>query len=201
MMSLSATFGIGILVTMAPSAPPAKVAPSAKPAVQLPAAQQPVAKAPAAPAPVAAAPATPNAAAPADATQTAAGESPAVAAAPKPQCPAAPDLHAVEAGILAQTNAQRARYGLRPLILDLRLLFSARRHAQWMSRNHTMQHTTAPVAENIAMGQNSPQEALNSWMNSSGHRANILNSGYTRIGVAAYRSSSGTTFWCQQFAR
>ena len=51
------------------------------------------------------------------------------------------------------------------------------------------------------MGQNSPQEALNSWMNSSGHRANILNSGYGRIGVAAYRSSSGTTFWCQQFAR
>ncbi len=93
------------------------------------------------------------------------------------------------------------RDGLRPLMLDLRLLFSARRHAQWMSHNHVMQHTSAPVAENIAMGQNSPQEALNSWMNSSGHRANILNSGYTKIGVAAYRSSNGTTFWCQQFAR
>ncbi len=189
MISMSATLGLSLLVTMAPSAGTAQAAPAAKPAVQLPSAQKPVAQAPAAPA--AAAPAQ----APAAPAQ-AAGE-----AAPNAAAPAAPDLHAVEAGILAQTNAQRARYGLRPLVLDLRLLFSARRHAQWMSRNHTMQHTSAPVAENIAMGQNSPQDALNSWMNSSGHRANILNSGYSRIGVAAYRSSSGTTFWCQQFAR
>jgi uncharacterized protein YkwD len=129
-------------------------------------------------------------------------EGPAIKA-PAAQAPiaATPELHSVETGILAHTNAQRARYGLRPLILDNRLLGSARRHAQWMSRNHTMQHTSAPVAENIAMGQNSPQEALNTWMNSSGHRANILNSGYNRIGVAAYRNSSGTTFWCQQFSR
>ena len=86
-------------------------------------------------------------------------------------------------------------------MLDFGLLGSARRHAHWMSRNHTMQHTSAPVAENIAMGQNSPQEVVNTWMNSSGHRANMLNSGYSRIGVAAYRSSSGTVFWCQQFSR
>jgi uncharacterized protein YkwD len=135
------------------------------------------------------------------------GGAPAAAAekGPAPQAPAVAktesELYAVESGILAHTNAQRARYGLRPLMLDFGLLRSARRHAQWMSRNHTMQHTTAPVAENIAMGQQSPQDALNSWMNSSGHRANILNTGYTRIGVAAYRNSNGTTFWCQQFSR
>ena len=39
------------------------------------------------------------------------------------------------------------------------------------------------VAENIAMGQNSAQEVMNAWMNSPGHRANILNGGYTHIGV------------------
>ena len=131
MISMSATLGLSLLVTMAPSAGTAQAAPAAKPAVQLPSAQKPVAQAPAAPA--AAAPAQ----APAAPAQ-AAGE-----AAPNAAAPAAPDLHAVEAGILAQTNAQRARYGLRPLVLDLRLLFSARRHAQWMSRNHTMQHTSA----------------------------------------------------------
>jgi uncharacterized protein YkwD len=38
-------------------------------------------------------------------------------------------------------------------------------------------------------------------MNSSGHRANILNPGHGRIGVAAYRTVAGTIFWCQQFRR
>jgi uncharacterized protein YkwD len=111
------------------------------------------------------------------------------------------DLHEVEKNVLDRTNAERRRYGLRPLKLDRGLLRSARRHASWMTRNRVMQHTNQPVAENIAMGQNNSAQALNSWMNSSGHRANILNAGYTRIGVAAYRTPSGTTYWCQQFLR
>ena len=110
-------------------------------------------------------------------------------------------LHAVEMGVIENTNRQRARYGLRPLRVDFGLIHSARRHTQWMTRNHVLQHTSAAVAENIAMGQSSPTEVLNAWMNSDGHRANILNSGYTRIGVAAYRTPQGTTFWCQQFMR
>lgn len=110
------------------------------------------------------------------------------------------DLHAVEIKVIENTNRQRARYGLRPLRVDFGLIRSARRHTQWMTRNRTMQHSSG-VAENIAMGQGSPTEVLNSWMNSSGHRANILNSGYTRIGVAAYRTPQGTIFWCQQFMR
>jgi uncharacterized protein YkwD len=129
-------------------------------------------------------------------------------AATKPATPAQPmtpaqqlELHAVEQRVIEHTNSQRARYGLRPLRVDLGLIGSARRHTQWMTRNHTLQHTSIGVAENIAMGQNSPTEVLNAWMNSSGHRANILNSGYTRIGVAAYRTPQGTTYWCQQFLR
>jgi uncharacterized protein YkwD len=102
--------------------------------------------------------------------------------------------------VIEHTNRQRARYGLRPLRVDFGLIRSARRHTQWMTRNHTLQHS-AGVAENIAMGQGSPTEVLNTWMNSSGHRANILNAGYNRIGVAAYRTPQGTIFWCQQFMR
>ena len=49
------------------------------------------------------------------------------------------------------------------------------------------------------MGQPSASEAVRSWMNSSGHRANMLGSGYTRIGVAVAYSSNGTPYWCQQF--
>jgi uncharacterized protein YkwD len=57
------------------------------------------------------------------------------------------------------------------------------------------------VAENIAMGQPHSSDVVRSWMNSSGHRANILNGGHLRIGVAAYRTDNGTIFWCQQFRR
>lgn len=109
-------------------------------------------------------------------------------------------LAMVEAEIVMQTNAQRARYGLPPLQVDMSLMSSARRHAGWMSRQQSMQHSSG-VAENIAMGQRSTNAVMNSWMNSSGHRANILNPGYGRIGVAASRTGSGTIYWCQQFRR
>ena len=55
------------------------------------------------------------------------------------------------------------------------------------------------VAENIAMGQTSASEAVSSWMNSSGHRSNMLDGGHTRIGVGVAYSSNGTAYWCQQF--
>lgn len=112
-----------------------------------------------------------------------------------------PSLHPIEARIIEKTNSQRARHGLRPLAVDTSLLRSARRHAAWMTNNRSMVHTTAPVAENIAMGQHSSTEVIRAWMNSSGHRANILNPGYRRIGVAAYVTPEGTIFWCQQFLR
>lgn len=110
-------------------------------------------------------------------------------------------LHPVEANIVAQTNAQRARYGLPPLAVDLTLVQSARDHAAWMTNSHNLQHTRSAVAENIAMGQQNTAEAIQSWMNSPGHRANILNGGYRRIGVAAFVTPEGTCFWCQQFLR
>jgi uncharacterized protein YkwD len=68
-----------------------------------------------------------------------------------------------------------------------------------MTRNRSLSHTSAPVAENIAMGQTTAPEVLQSWMNSPGHRANILNASHTKIGISAYRTKSGTVFWCQQF--
>lgn len=107
---------------------------------------------------------------------------------------------AVEEAVAAQTNAERARYGLPALELDPSLTQTARQQAWWMTCNRSMQHGNFPVAENIAMGQRTSSEAVQSWMNSSGHRANILNRGHRRIGVAAYTTPEGTTYWCQQFA-
>ncbi|MDZ4779172.1 MAG: CAP domain-containing protein [Planctomycetia bacterium] len=116
----------------------------------------------------------------------------------KPKVEAA-ELHAIEKRILQETNRVRRRHGLRPLRLDGGLLSSARRHTSWMTRRRSLQHTSAPVAENIAMGQHTAPQVLNDWMNSPGHRANILNASYTKIGVSAYQTNSGTVYWCQQF--
>jgi len=112
---------------------------------------------------------------------------------------AAITLVALEKSIVEHTNAERARYGLPPLQVDDDLMKSARQHAQWMTRNRALQHTSAPVAENIAMGQPDSRSVLASWMNSSGHRANILNPGHGRIGVAAHQTVEGLIYWCQQF--
>jgi uncharacterized protein YkwD len=119
----------------------------------------------------------------------------------KPQVQAASDLHPIEKALIERTNRERQRFGLRPLRLDFGLLRSARRHAAWMTRTRNLQHTSAMVAENIALGQRSSNEAVQSWMNSPGHRANMLNASYTRVGAAAYTASSGQVYWCIQFLR
>ncbi len=108
-------------------------------------------------------------------------------------------LIAIERNIIDYTNQERVRYGLQPLKMAPDLVRSARRHAIWMTQNRSLQHTREAVAENIAMGQRDSAEAVGDWMNSPGHRANILNSRYRRIGVAAYRTPEGTIYWCQQF--
>ena len=111
------------------------------------------------------------------------------------------DLLPIEENIVKYTNAERAKHGLAALEIDRELMESARDHASWMARNRNLVHTRRPVAENIAMGYPRSQSVVRGWMNSSGHRANILNRGYRRIGAAAYRTPSGTIYWCQQFLR
>jgi uncharacterized protein YkwD len=110
-------------------------------------------------------------------------------------------LQPIEANIISYTNKERARYGLAPLVVDPELMKTAREHAAWMTRYRSMVHTSRPLAENIAMGQPHSSDVVRAWMNSSGHRANILNAGHQHIGVAAFRTEGGTIFWCQQFRR
>ncbi|OHB83481.1 MAG: hypothetical protein A2V98_05165 [Planctomycetes bacterium RBG_16_64_12] len=111
------------------------------------------------------------------------------------------ELISIERNVILHTNAERKRHRLPPLEVDPDLVKSARSHCSWMTRRRTLQHTGRAVAENIAMGQRSSKDVVEDWMGSSGHRANILNRSYRRIGVAAYRTESGTIFWCQQFLR
>ncbi|MCC8083808.1 MAG: CAP domain-containing protein, partial [Clostridium sp.] len=55
------------------------------------------------------------------------------------------------------------------------------------------------AGENIAYGQTTPQQVMEGWMNSSGHRANILNANYTSIGVGHYKNGAGVDYWAQLF--
>lgn len=111
------------------------------------------------------------------------------------------------------TNAERANEGLAPLQIDSALTKSAQLKSQDMKDNNYFSHTSPTygspfdqmktlgvsyksAAENIAMGQRTAQEVVQGWMNSAGHRANIMNGSYTHIGVGL--SDSGY-YWTQQF--
>lgn len=107
-------------------------------------------------------------------------------------------IYEAESQLLNAVNAIREKYGLRALILDVQLHRSARRHCGWMANSRQMIHSSGH-AENIAMGQVDSDAVMTAWFNSSGHRANILNPRYTKIGVSGYLSPDGSPFWCQQF--
>jgi uncharacterized protein YkwD len=109
------------------------------------------------------------------------------------------DLHAIEHRIVEETNQERVLMGLPPLEIDDSLIKSARGHCYWMSSTENFRHTSQPVGENIALGQETVGEVVRDWMNSPGHRANILNRNYRRIGVAAYARPGGRIYWVQQF--
>ena len=119
-----------------------------------------------------------------------------------------------EMQVLELVNAERAKYGLAPLAWDpVNLGPGAAVRAREISSvfSHTRPDGTScftavsnpgALGENIAAGQRTPQQVMNSWMNSSGHRANILNAAYTRLGVGYYYASSSPYghYWVQMFS-
>ena len=120
-----------------------------------------------------------------------------------------------ESEVIRLVNEIRVQRGLSRLTEDWELSRVARIKSQDMKDNNYFSHTS-PVygspfqmmknfgisyksaAENIARGQATPQAVVNAWMNSSGHRANILNSSYNRIGVGYVESGK---YWTQMFIR
>lgn len=111
-------------------------------------------------------------------------------------------------------NIERAKEGLAPLTMDTKISAAAQVRAKEceQSFSHTRpdgrNFATAlkeqnlsyrRAGENIAWGQRSPEEVVKAWMNSAGHRANIMNTGFTKIGVGYYQNTRGTNYWCQLF--
>lgn len=117
--------------------------------------------------------------------------------------------------VIDATNAHRSDNGCSDLTNDDRLTGASMDHAKDMADNdyfsHTSQDGRSPtdraaehgyqggVAENIAYGQPSAEAVVDAWMNSDGHRANILNCDYSVIGVGAVSNDSGTIYWVQKF--
>ena len=118
--------------------------------------------------------------------------------------------------VVRLVNEEMAKAGLPALTVDRGAASAAQVRAKEIERSfsHTRPDgssfnsalTEAGVnfrgaGENIAYGQNSPEKVMEGWMNSSGHRANILNSSYTSIGVGHYQNASGVNYWTQLFIR
>jgi uncharacterized protein YkwD len=102
-----------------------------------------------------------------------------------------------EQNMVDNINKSRAAHGLRPVVVDQTLMEGTRKHAAWMAERHSMVHAPG-WRENIARSQPHSAAVHNTWMNSSGHRANILYRGATKVGVAGYRVGSGQIFWCMR---
>jgi uncharacterized protein YkwD len=116
--------------------------------------------------------------------------------------------------VLSIVNQERANRGLEPLKLGRCL--SGKVATPWateMAETGNFEHQDLGViferctaagfgtaGENIAAGYGSAAEVMEGWMNSSGHRENILNPAFTRLGVGVTAASDGTLYWVQNFA-
>ncbi|MEU0559453.1 CAP domain-containing protein [Dactylosporangium sp. NPDC006015] len=124
----------------------------------------------------------------------------------------------LESEVVTLTNNYRKANGCGALRIDSRLVAAARNHSTDMVTNNFFSHTgsngstfvqrevaagytTGASAENIAWGYRSPQEVVTGWINSEGHRANILNCSSVAVGVGLAYKADGTPYWTQDFGR
>lgn len=128
-----------------------------------------------------------------------------------------PGSSTVAGEVLSLVNAERAKAGCAALTSESHLVAAAQKHTDLQADQNTMSHqlpgeasmgdrVTAAgyrwrsVGENVAAGYPSAASVMDGWMNSPGHKANILNCDFEEIGVGLATSSSGTRYWTQVFA-
>lgn len=115
--------------------------------------------------------------------------------------------------VLKLVNQERAKAGLPALTTNKTLQAAANKRAQEIKQSfsHTRPNGSSPftvlneygisyksAGENIAYGQKTPEAVMNAWMNSSGHRANILKNGFGKVGIGVYKVN-GVLYWTQLF--
>ncbi|HSM82998.1 MAG TPA: CAP domain-containing protein [Nodosilinea sp.] len=144
------------------------------------------------------------------------GAAPAGAQTPAPPRAQTPETTA--AALLRLVNAERQRVNAPPLTLDDSLMAAAQGHAQDMATSGRMSHTGSDgstlrsridgtryswstIGENVAMGQPTAAAVMTAWMNSPGHRQNILNPAFTELGIGYAVGAGQRPYWAQVFAR
>ena len=140
-------------------------------------------------------------------------QKPAQAEKPQATTPVSSAVSAFEQQVVELTNQERAKNGLPALKLDVELSKVARDKSKDMQTKNYFSHTSPTygspfdmmktygisyksAGENIAMGQRSPEEVVQAWMNSQGHRENIMNPNFTHIGVGHVATGN---YWTQMF--
>ena len=122
--------------------------------------------------------------------------------------------------VVELTSAERTRAGIDGLAPNARLMQAAQIHAEQMAQagrlDHVLPNATYPrpedrlvavayrwqaYAENVAQGQRTAAEVVNGWMQSAGHRANIMNPTYTEMGAGYARDPGGRPYWVQVFGK
>lgn len=131
----------------------------------------------------------------------------------KEAAPATSEVSAYEKKVLELTNQERAKAGVPALKLDVELSKVAREKSRDMQSKGYFDHNSptygspfdmmkqfgisyTTAGENIAMGQQSPEEVVQAWMNSEGHRKNIMNANFTHLGVGHVADGN---YWTQMF--
>lgn len=126
------------------------------------------------------------------------------------------ELTADEKRLIELVNVERQKADLPALKANAKLMKAARDHSANMARNKQLAHdldgkgpgerlkdvgyASGGWGENCAAGQRTPAEAITCWMNSEGHKANILGGNFREIGVALAKAADGTVYWTQVFA-
>jgi uncharacterized protein YkwD len=138
---------------------------------------------------------------------------------PRGQAPAkgeaAPELTKDEQAIVDFTNAERQAAGLKPLKANAKLMAAARGHAVNMAAQNTLDHKLdgkdmvdrikaadykyRSAGENIAFNYDTPKACVQGWMDSPGHKRNILTEGFEEIGVSLAKNKKGEWYWVQVF--
>lgn len=117
--------------------------------------------------------------------------------------------------VLELLNEQRRNAGLVELVYDSGIAVAAQKRAGELLSDFSHNRPNGQncftaldeqgcvyqgAGENIAMGQKNPEDVMNSWMQSEGHKANILNGTFTRVGIGCYQDKMGQMYWVQLFA-
>jgi len=121
-----------------------------------------------------------------------------------------PRSNAWEKQVLKLTNDRRRAHGVRPLKAGRCPDHFAETWTRHMARTHDFEHQSltpffkrcdgiSTAGENIAYGYQTPRALVSAWMHSAGHRANILNRHFHRIGVSGWRATNGVTYATQDF--